>query len=400
MTTSNTIAATTVVDRIGLLVTNDPAMGEGPLGVLRSASVVFDGATIVSIGAAGQIADRRIDADGRCVIPGFVDSHSHLVFAGDRSDEFVARMAGESYAAGGIRDTVSATAAVSDSELREIVTCRRDEAYRAGITTIEIKSGYGLTPSAEERCLRLAREFTRHTTFLGAHVVPHQYVGRADDYVALVCSEMLAAAAPHSRFVDVFCEIGAFSVEQSREVLRAGIVAGLIPKIHANQLGHGPGVALAVEMGCASADHCTHLTAADIAALADSSTVATLLPASDFSTRQPYPNARGLLDAGVTIALATNCNPGSSNTTSMSFCLALAVREMGMTPDEALQAATLGGAAALRVGDVGRLMAGGPADMVVLDAPSYLHLFYRPGVPLIRTTISDGITRSGVSVGS
>ena len=390
---------TTVVDRIGVLVTNDPAIGEGPLGIVRAASVVFDGATIVSIGAAGQIADHRIDADGMCVIPGFVDSHSHLVFAGDRADEFVARMAGESYAAGGIRDTVSATAAASDVELRQIVTTRRNESYLAGVTTIEIKSGYGLTPLAEERCLHLAREFTPHTTFLGAHVVPHAYQGHADDYVKLVCSEMLAAAAPLSRFVDVFCEIGAFDIEQSREVLRAGIAAGLIPKIHANQLGYGPGVALAVEMGCASADHCTHLTTSDISALANSDTVATLLPASDFSTRQPYPDARRLLDAGVTVALATNCNPGSSNTTSMSFCLALAVREMGMTPDEALQAATLGGAAALRVGDVGRLGAGGPADLVILKAPSYLHLFYRPGVPLVGTTISGGIARSGVLAG-
>ena len=382
---------TLVIDRIGLLVTNDPTVGDGALGLLRNASVVVDGSTIVSIGAAGETADERIDADGRCVIPGFVDSHSHLVFAGDRSDEFVARMAGASYSAGGIRDTVRATAEASDEALRGIVTARRLEALRAGITTIEIKSGYGLTPAAEARCLHLARELTPETTFLGAHVVPHEYVGRADDYVALVCGEMLAAAAPSSRFIDVFCEVGAFDAEQSREVLRAGTAAGLIPKIHANQLGHGPGVAIAVEMDYASADHCTHLTAADIAALADSNTVATLLPASDFSTRQPYPDARRLADAGVTIALATNCNPGSSNTTSMSFCLALAVRDLGMTPDEALFAATTGGAAALRRTDLGRLTVGGHADMSLLAAPTYLHLFYRPGVPLVDMVMMRGV---------
>jgi imidazolonepropionase len=381
---------TTVVDNIALLVTNDPTIGDGPLGLIRDASVVIDGSAIASIGAAGQIADERIDADGQCVIPGFVDSHSHLVFAGDRSDEFAARMAGVSYSAGGIRETVRATAEASDIELRDIVTKRRGEALRAGITTIEIKSGYGLTTAAEVRSLKLAREFTPETTFLGAHVVPHEYENRSDEYVSLVCGEMLAVAAPHARFVDVFCEVGAFDVEQSREVLRAGIAAGLLAKIHANQLGPGPGVALAIEMGCASADHCTHLTAADIELLSASETVATLLPASDFSTRQPYPDARRLIDAGVTVALATNCNPGSSNTTSMSFCLALAVREMGMTPDEAMLSATIGGASALRCSDVGRLSVGGPADVVVLDAPSYLHLFYRPGVPLIRSTIMGG----------
>ena len=378
---------TLVIDRIGLLVTNDPTVGDGALGLLRNASVVVDGSTIVSIGAAGETADERIDADGRCVIPGFVDSHSHLVFAGDRSDEFVARMAGASYSAGGIRDTVRATAEASDEPLRSIVTARRLEALRAGITTIEIKSGYGLTPAAEARCLHLARELTPETTVLGAHVVPHEYVGRADDYVALVCGEMLAAAAPSSRFIDVFCEVGAFDVDQSREVLGAGIAAGLIPKIHANQLGHGPGVALAVELGCASADHCTHLDANDVELLAGSSTVATLLPAADFSTRQPYPDARRLLDAGATVAIATNCNPGSSNTTSMSFCIALAVREMGMTADEALYAATHGGADALRRTDVGHLGIGARANLVVLDAPSHVHLVYRPGVPLIHSTV-------------
>jgi imidazolonepropionase len=380
-----------VIDAIGELVTCDPAEGEGPLGIRRNASIVVEGGRIVAIGPPGQLADERIDAGGGAVIPGFVDSHTHLVFAGDRAAEFEARMAGLPYSAGGIRTTVEATAGATDGELSRLTVARRAEAWRAGITTIEIKSGYGLTVAAERRLLATAAPLTPHTTFLGAHVVPAGFAGGADAYVELVCGEMLAAAAPLARFCDVFCEEGAFDEEQSRAVLRAGSAAGLIPKIHANQLGPGPGVRLAVELGCASADHCTHLTAADIDALAGSATVATLLPAADFSTRQPYADARRLLDAGVTVALATNCNPGSSNTTSMGFCLALAVREMHMTPAEAVLAATVGGAAALRAPDLGRIRVGGPADLAVLDAPSHLHLMYRPGVPLVARTIVGGV---------
>ena len=381
---------TTVVDRIGLLVTNDPTLGEGPLGILRDAAVVMGGDKVVQVGPAGLTADERIDADGRCVLPGFVDSHTHLVFAGDRTEEFSARMAGRPYAAGGIRVTVDATREASETVLASLAARRREEARRAGITTLEIKSGYGLDVEHEQRLLKVGRRFTQETTFLGAHLVPPEYEGRADDYVALVCGEMLAAAAPHARWIDAFCEVGAFDVDQSRAVLAAGREAGLGLRLHANQLGHGPGVQLAVEMGCASADHCTFLTDGDIAALAGSSTVATFLPATDFSTRQPYPDARRVIDAGATVALATNCNPGSSYTTSMSFCIALAVRDLRMTPEEAVQAATLGGALALRRDDVGRLSPGERADMVMLDTPSYVHLVYRPGVPLVHTTIEAG----------
>jgi len=324
------------------------------------------------------------------VIPGFVDSHTHLVFAGDRGEEFAARMAGAPYEAGGIRRTVEATREAGDEELRSGARARRDEATRAGITTVEIKSGYGLTPEHEARCLRIAGELTPHTTFLGAHVVPAEYEGRADDYVELVCGEMLAAAAPHAAWVDAFCERGAFDADQCRAVLAAGLAAGLGARLHANQLGPGPGAQLAVEMGCASADHCTHLTNADIEALAGSSTVATFLPATDFSTRQPYPDARRVIDAGATVALGTNCNPGSSYTTSMAFCIALAVRDMHMTVEEAIAAATSGGAAALRRTDIGRLAPGARADAVILEAPSYAHLVYRPGVPLVHRTIVGG----------
>ncbi|MBI4934521.1 MAG: imidazolonepropionase [Actinobacteria bacterium] len=382
---------TTVVDNIGLLVTNDPRLGDGPLGLRRDAAVVFEGEFIIAVGDAGLVADRRVDAEGRCVIPGFVDSHTHLVFAGDRSDEFAARMAGQPYAAGGIRVSVDATRAASDVELSRLTELRRAEARRAGITTVEIKSGYGLQSYHEARCLEVGRRFTEDTTFLGAHVVPPEFEGRADDYVHHVCTDMLQEARPHARWIDAFCEVGAFDVDQSRAVLAAGLAAGLGARLHANQLGHGPGVQLAVEMGCASADHCTYLSDDDIAALAASDTVATFLPATDFSTRQPYPDARRVIDAGAAVALATNCNPGSSYTTSMSFCIALAVRDMHMTPDEAILAATLGGARALRRDDVGAIAQGMRADLCVLDAPSYTHLVYRPGVPLIHRVVERGV---------
>jgi len=380
-----------VVDRIGLLVTNDAALGAGPLGLRRDAAVVIDGDRIVAVGDAGGVsADNRVDAAGRCVIPGFVDSHTHLVFAGDRADEFALRMAGREYEAGGIRVTTAATRAASTDALAQLTAARRAEARRAGITHVEIKSGYALDVDGEQRCCEVARGFTDDVTFLGAHVVPEEYEGRADDYVALVCGPMLAACAPSCRWIDAFCETGAFDADQSRAVLEAGARAGLGLRVHANQLAAGPGVQLAVELGAASADHCTFLTGADVDALAGSETVATLLPATDFSTRQPYPDARRLLAAGATVAIATNCNPGSSYTTSMSFCLALAVRDMRMTAEEALAAATLGGATALRRADLGRITAGARADLVVLDAPSYTHLVYRPGVPLVHTVVEEG----------
>ncbi len=377
-----------VIDNIGQLVTNDASAGEGPLGIVRDASVVIDDDVVVSVGRRGQVADERIDVHGACVLPGFVDSHTHLVFAGDRSEEFTARMAGRPYDGGGIRVTTTATRSASDDELRDLTDGRLAEAHRAGTTTIEIKSGYGLTVADEARLVSLARERTSETTFLGAHIVPPEYEGRVDDYVALVCGEMLVgAAASGARWIDAFCEIGAFDADQCRAVLDAGRRAGLGLRLHANQLHHGPGVQLAVEMHCASVDHCTYLGDDDIDALAASETVATLLPATDFSTRQPYPDARRLIDAGATVALASNCNPGSSYTTSMSFCIALAVREMHMTIEEAVAAATIGGAGALQRDDVGCLKPGSKGHAIVVDAPSYHHLAYRPGVPLIRTTI-------------
>jgi imidazolonepropionase len=355
---------------------------------------VIDGAQIAWVGESRHVPEGvegpLVDAAGRAALPGFVDSHTHLVFAGDRAEEFAARMAGAPYAAGGIRASVASTRAASADELRTLAALRRREALRAGITHVEIKSGYALDVEGERRLCEVASELTDDVTFLGAHLLPAEYEHRADEYVDLVCGEMLTACAPFARWIDVFCERGAFDADQSRAVLDAGRRAGLGLRVHANQLGRGPGVQVAVDAGAASADHCTHLSTADVEALSCTDTVATLLPATDFSTRQPYPDARRLLDAGATVALATNCNPGSSYTTSMSFCVALAVREMRMSMEEALAAATLGGARALRKGDRGRLSPGARGDAVILAAPSYAHLVYRPGVPLIAGTVVGG----------
>ena len=384
---------TVVIDNIGELVTNDPATGTGPLGIIENASVVTDGDSVLAIGPAGAVADERLDVGGRCVLPGFVDSHTHLVFAGDRAEEFTRRMAGENYDGGGIRVTTEATRAAGRPALRAGLARHLEELRRAGTTTVEIKSGYGLSVESEVTTTSLAGEVTSETTFMGAHVVPTEYLGRTDDYVDLVCGPMLEAVRPHVRWIDAFCEEGAFDVDQSRAVLEAGRAAGLGLRLHANQLDYGPGVQLGVEMGCASVDHCTYLSDGDIEVLAAGDTVATFLPAADFSTRQPYPDARRAIDAGATVAIASNCNPGSSYTTSMSFCIALAVRDMNMTIDEAIAAATTGGAAALQRGDIGRLAPGGPAHLTILDAPSRHHLAYRPGVPLIWRTLGADYVR-------
>jgi imidazolonepropionase len=383
-----------VFDNIGCLVTNDPSIGEGRLGCRTGSALVAVDGRVAWVGDAGRVPEgaggSRVDVGGRAVVPGFVDSHTHLVFAGERSREFAARSAGGHYQAGGILATVSATRAASDGELGATVSRLVAEALSSGTTTLECKSGYGLTISDEERSLRAAKEHTEETTFLGAHIVPPEFAGRPDDYVALVCSTMLDACAPHARWVDVFCEMGAFDADQAAEVLRAGARRGLGGRVHANQLGFGPGARVAVETRAASADHCTYLSGTDVDLLGASETVVTLLPGAEFSTRSPYADGRRLLDAGATVALASDCNPGTSYTTNMPWCIALAAREVGMTVDEAVWAATLGGARALRRDDVGHLSVGARADLVVIDAPSHLYLAYRPGVQLVA-----GVWRGG-----
>jgi imidazolonepropionase len=387
------VSGTRLLTGIGELVTADRTLGDGsPLGLLHDAALVVADGRVAWVGPArgAPPADEAVDLGGAAVVPGFVDSHNHLVFAGERGAEFAARMSGQPYTAGGIASTVAATRAAADATLAGTVRRLVAEMTRGGTTTFETKSGYGLTVADEERSLAVARVVTPETTFLGAHVVPQEYADDRDAYVDLVRGPMLEACAPHARWVDVFCDRGAFDEDETRAVLTAGVDRGLLPRLHGNQLAPGPGVRVAVDLGAASVDHCTYLDDADIEALAGSDTVATLLPGAEFSTRAPYPDARRLVDAGVTVAVATDCNPGSSYTTSMAFCIAVAVREMRLTPAEALLAATAGGARALRRSDVGRLAPGRHADLAVLDAPSYVHLAYRPGVPLVRETWREG----------
>jgi imidazolonepropionase len=388
-----------LVTNIGQLVTNAAPSERGVdrLGIVAGAAVLLEDGRVSWVGLADELptllaGDTITDVGGACVLPGFVDSHTHIVFGGDRAQEFEARMSGEAYTAGGIYSTVAATRAATDAELRQRLHALVAEMLAQGTTTVEMKSGYGLSVADEERLVRLAAEVTPEVTFLGAHVVPAEFAGRAEEYVDVVAGEMLDACVAQARWIDVFCETGAFTVEQSRRILTAGAAHGLGVRVHASQLGPGDGVRLAVELHAASVDHCTFLTDADIAALAGSETVATLLPGVEFSTRQQYPDARRLIDAGVTVALASDCNPGSSFTSSLPFCIAVAVREMRMTPAEAVWAATAGGAAALRRSDVGRIVVGSRADLIQLRADSYLHLAYRPGVPLVRRVWKDGGT--------
>ncbi|GAW51657.1 MULTISPECIES: imidazolonepropionase [unclassified Nocardioides] len=378
----------TLLTNIGELVTNDPA-ADDLLGAIADAAMVVEGGRVAWVGPAAEApaGDELVDVGGRTVLPGFVDSHSHLVFAGDRSQEFAARMTGTPYAAGGIRTTVAATRAATDEQLTSHVARLVGEMRRQGTTTVEIKSGYGLTVKDEARSLMVARQFTEETTFLGAHVVPD---GDPAAYVELVTGPMLDAAREHARWIDVFCEEGAFDDDQARTILAAGERAGLRGRLHANQLTFGPGVRLAAELGLVAVDHCTHLADEDVDALRESGTIATLLPGVEFSTKQPYPDARRLIDAGVRVALASDCNPGSCFTSSIPLCIALAVREMGMTPAEALHAATYVGAQALDRDDVGALTVGRRADFMLLDAPSHVHLAYRPGVPLVAGTWVGG----------
>jgi len=385
----------TLVHNIGQLVTNDPQHDGTKLGVVENAALLIEDGVVAWAGpdldAPTHHIKHRLDAMGRAVIPGFVDSHTHMIFAGDRSKEFRARMLGESYSAGGIGNTVEKTREASDDALRSNAQSLLNEAYSTGTTTIEIKSGYGLTVEDERRSLQIAATFTDETTFLGAHVVPVEYKKNPKDYVDLVTGPMLDAALPFSKWIDVFCDKGAFSVDDARTILKAGMAKGLLPRIHANQLQEGQGVRLGVELDAASVDHVSHLSERDIQALSTSKTVATLLPGAEFSTRSTYPDVRPLLEASITVALASDCNPGSSYTTSMPLIIAIAVREMHFSPEQALWSATMGGAKALRRDDIGHLFEGARANFSILNADSYIHLAYRPGVQLVEQVWRDGL---------
>ena len=387
--------ASFLIERIPLLVTNDSSHDGTSLGIIHDAAMVIADGMIAWVGNTANASrdgiDQVIDATNRCVIPGFVDSHTHLVFGGDRSEEFSTRMRGEKYAAGGIAATIAATRTATDSDLRKNAFSLCNEALISGTTTIEIKSGYGLTVVDEKRSLQIARALTPESTFLGAHVVPVEFQNDVDGYVDLVCGEMLDMAVPVAKWIDVFCDRGAFTPEQARKILTCGKSKGLLPRLHANQLEEGAGIAIGVELDCASVDHVTYASDADIALLERSNTVATLLPGAEFSTRSNYPDARRFLEAGITLAIASDCNPGSSYSTSMSFMIAVAVRDMYFSPEQALWAATRGGAQALRRDDVGQLTVGSNANFLFLKSPTYIHLAYRPGVQLIDEVWRDGI---------
>ena len=375
----------TVIKNIGLLVTNNPSLGKTELGLIENAALLTEHGKITWVGASDSAptAEKTVDAAGKAVIPGFVDSHNHLIFAKDRAEEFSVRMKGESYSAGGIATTVAATRAASDDELLSNATRLVHEGLHAGTTTVEIKSGYGLSVKDELRSLHIAKQLTDETTFLGAHVVPSEYKGKADEYVDLICEQMITQVKADAKWIDVFCDKGAFTTDQARKILKAGVAAGLKPRLHANQLEQGDGIALGVEVGAASVDHISHFNNDDIELLKKGKTVATFLPGAEFSTRSKYPDARRLLEAGVMVAIASDCNPGSSYTTNMPLMIALAVREMYFTPEQALWSATYGGALALQRDDVGHLAVGARADFVILKESSYIHLAYRPGVNLL-----------------
>ena len=397
----------TLVTNIAELMTQDTEHR-----VLKNAALVIEGERISWIGAAAEApaADELVDAGGRAVLPGWVDSHTHLIFAGDRTAEFEARMAGESYSAGGIAVTTGATRSTSDYDLTRLAMGRVAEAVSQGTTYLETKTGYGLDVENEARSARIAATVVDEVTYLGAHLVPDGM--GAEEYTDLVCGPMLTAVRPYVRWADVFCERGAFTEGQSRRVLEACKHAGLGLRVHGNQLGEGPGVQLAVEFGAASVDHVNYLSRADVDALAGSwsedagngqrGTVATCLPACDLSTRQPLAPGRALLDAGIPIALASNCNPGTSYTSSMAYCVTTAVLQMGLSVHEAVRAASYGGALALgrETGNdvdgeraVGSIAVGHRADLHMLNAPSATHLAYRPGIPL-----THAVWRAGARV--
>ena len=389
---------------IGQLVTaTGPAgKGEQSLGIVTDAAIEVVGDRVTRVGhmsepwvSEAKASDAEVvSVSGRAVIPGFVDSHTHLVFAGDRIGEFTARMSGEPYQASGIATTVTATRSSTDDELLALASERRRVARSQGTTTMEVKTGYGLSVEHEARLARVASAVGDVVTYLGAHLIPEEFTTDKDAYVDLVCGPMLDAVADHVSRVDVFLETGAFNADQARTILLAGKDRGLVPVIHGSQLGPGDAAKVAIEVGAASLDHGTFLTDDDVTLLAGSDTVVTLLPITELATKQPPPDAKRLLDAGITVAVASNMNPGSGHSSSMPLAIALAVTTMNMSPADALWSATAGGARALRLDDRGIIAQGSRADLIELDATHFAHLAYQPGMPLIRRVWQAGVAVS------
>jgi imidazolonepropionase len=383
---------------IGHLTTND---GDP----VSDAAVAVEGGRITFVGgpadAPGQGAGRRIDCGGRAVIPGLVDAHTHLVFAGDRSGEFSRRLAGASYAdiaasGGGILNTVAATRAASEQALHALTASRARGMLAAGTTTLEVKSGYGLELETERRLLEVARclgedlPIEVKTTFLGAHSIPPEFADNRHGYIELLVGEMIPALADLADYCDVFVEEGVFDIDEARHILRTGQEHGLEARVHACQLGPGEGAMLAAELGAASADHLDHANIDDAEALAEAGVAAVLLPGASFSLRARHAPARMIWDAGCTVALATDCNPGTSYFEAMGLVISLAVVEMGLTVEEAIWAATRGGALSLGLDDAGVVRPGARADLVVLDAPNPTHIPYRPASNLVWEVVARG----------
>jgi imidazolonepropionase len=390
---------------VGQLITNDPERG-GALGVIEGAGLAIVNGLVAWVGADADVPDRyrdlpRLDAGGAAVLPGFVDPHTHLIFAGDRSEEFDRRLRGESYeqileGGGGILSTVAATRGASEAQLYDEAAARVWRMAANGTTTVEVKSGYGLDTETEVRMLRVANRLNQALpidvvpTFLGAHVVPLESREDRDAYVDLVCGPMIDACAPLASFCDVFCDDAAFSVDEARRILEAAKSRGLDVKIHADQLGWVGAAALAADLRAVSADHLDYATIRDLTVMRAAGTAAVLLPAVSFSMRIPYPDGRAIWDSGVPVALATDCNPGTANVESMPFVIALAVLNMALTTDEAVWAATRGGAHALGLADRGHLIPGAIGDLAVLDAPTHLHLAYRPAADIVAAVVKRG----------
>jgi imidazolonepropionase len=396
----------------GELVTLEPAQGEGSLGVIRRGALAARQGRIVWAGAE---ADARraveltpnavhVDARGRVVLPGFVDSHTHLVFAGSREHEFAHRIAGASYqeiaaAGGGILATVGATRRSTADELVALARPRLDLALRHGTTTIEVKSGYGLTTADELKMLDAIRALAAshpvevHATFCGAHELPPEFKGDPDRYVELVVEEMLPRVAERrlAEYCDVFCEAGVFSVAQARRILQAAAGRGLRAKFHAEEFANIGGAELAAEVGALSADHLLRARVEGIRAMKAAGVTATLLPGTALFLGLPYAPARAFLETGVRVALATDFNPGSSYTPNMQLVVTLACTQMRMTVEEAIEAATLGGAWAMGLqGEVGSLAPGKACDLLVLDIPNYQHLPYLFGVNHVERVVKRG----------